>query len=179
MARMHNPPHPGEIIRDQCLEPLGLSVTDAAKGLGVTRKALSELLNGHAGISPEMALRLERAFDSTAETPGYGCSSSMTYGMPSSAPGISTSPGSPSFLHQPRVNYPTQVYARHRPRGCASCSPNGGPTSAQNSATEAEVRANGVSVQDRTRQFGRWSDSQAKRIGLSPIGLLAWMMEGR
>ena len=68
MARMHNPPHPGEIIRDQCLEPLGLSVTDAAKGLGVTRKALSELLNGHAGISPEMALRLERAFDSTAET---------------------------------------------------------------------------------------------------------------
>ena len=68
MARMHNPPHPGEIIRDQCLEPLGLSVTDAAKGLGVTRKALSELLNGHAGISPEKALRLERAFGSTAET---------------------------------------------------------------------------------------------------------------
>ena len=68
MPRMHNPPHPGEIIRDQCLEPLGLSVTDAAKGLGVTRKALSELLNGHAGISPEMAIRLERAFGSTAET---------------------------------------------------------------------------------------------------------------
>lgn len=68
MGRMHNPPHPGEIIRDQCLEPLGLSVTDAAKGLGVTRKALSELLNGHAGISPEMAIRLEKAFGSTAET---------------------------------------------------------------------------------------------------------------
>lgn len=68
MARMHNPPHPGELIRDQCLEPLGLSVTDAAKGLGVTRKALSELVNGHAGISPEMAIRLERAFGSTAET---------------------------------------------------------------------------------------------------------------
>jgi addiction module HigA family antidote len=68
MPRMHNPPHPGEIIRDQCLEPLGLSVTDAAKGLGVTRKALSELLNGHAGISPEMGIRLERAFGSTAET---------------------------------------------------------------------------------------------------------------
>ena len=68
MAKMHDPPHPGEIIRDQCLEPLGLSVTDAAKGLGVTRKALSELLNGHAGISPEMAIRLERAFGSTAET---------------------------------------------------------------------------------------------------------------
>ena len=68
MARMHNPPHPGEIIRDQCLEPLALSVTDAAKGLGVTRKTLSELLNGHAGISPEMAIRLEKAFGSTAET---------------------------------------------------------------------------------------------------------------
>jgi addiction module HigA family antidote len=68
MSRMHNPPHPGEIVRDQCLEPLGLSVTDAAKGLGVTRKALSELLNGHAGVSPEMAIRLEKAFGSTAET---------------------------------------------------------------------------------------------------------------
>jgi addiction module HigA family antidote len=68
MARMHDPPHPGEIVRDQCLEPLGLSVTAAAKGLGVTRKALSELLNGHSGISPEMALRLEKAFGSTAET---------------------------------------------------------------------------------------------------------------
>lgn len=68
MSRMHNPPHPGEIIRDQCLEPLGLSVTDAAKGLGVTRKALSELLNGHSGVSPEMAIRLEKAGWSTAET---------------------------------------------------------------------------------------------------------------
>src|SRR6202043_3010726 len=61
MSRMHNPPHPGEIVRDQCLKPLGLSVTDAAKGLGVTRKALSDLLNGHSGISPEMAIRLEKA----------------------------------------------------------------------------------------------------------------------
>jgi antitoxin HigA-1 len=51
MSRMHNPPHPGEIIKELCLEPLGLSVTDAAKGLGVTRKALSELINGHSGIS--------------------------------------------------------------------------------------------------------------------------------
>ena len=64
---MHNPPHPGEIIRDQCLEPLGLSVTQAAAGLGVTRKALSELLNGHSGVSPEMAIRLSKAFGSTAE----------------------------------------------------------------------------------------------------------------
>jgi antitoxin HigA-1 len=65
--RMNNPAHPGEVIRDLCLEPLGLSVTDAAKGLGVTRKALSELLNGHSGVSPEMAIRLEKAFGSTAE----------------------------------------------------------------------------------------------------------------
>jgi addiction module HigA family antidote len=66
--KMHNPPHPGEIIREECLAPLGLSVTDAAKGLGVTRKALSELLNGHSGVSPEMAIRLEKAGWSTAET---------------------------------------------------------------------------------------------------------------
>ena len=65
---MHNPPHPGEIIKERCLEPLGLSVTNAAKGLGVTRKALSELINGRSGVSPEMALRLEQAFGSTAET---------------------------------------------------------------------------------------------------------------
>ena len=68
MSRMYNPPHPGEMVRDQCLEPLGLTITAAAQGLGVTRKALSELLNGHSGISPEMALRLEKAFGSTAET---------------------------------------------------------------------------------------------------------------
>ena len=68
MSRMHDPPHPGEIIKELCLEPLGLSITDAAKGLGVTRKALSELLNGHTGVSPEMAIRLEQAFGSTAET---------------------------------------------------------------------------------------------------------------
>ncbi len=66
--KMHNPPHPGAIIREDCLAALGLSVTDAAKGLGVTRKALSELLNGHSGVSPEMAIRLEKAGWSTAET---------------------------------------------------------------------------------------------------------------
>jgi antitoxin HigA-1 len=65
--KMHNPPHPGEIIRDQCLEPLKLTVTAAAKGLGVTRKALSELLNGHSGVSPEMAIRLSKAFGGTPE----------------------------------------------------------------------------------------------------------------
>jgi len=67
MHKMHNPPHPGEIIREQCLVPLGLSVTAAAEGLGVTRKALSELFNGHSGVSPDMAIRLSKAFGSTAE----------------------------------------------------------------------------------------------------------------
>lgn len=64
---MKNPPHPGRIVRQECIEPLELSVTAAAKGLGVTRKALSELLNGRSGISPEMALRLSKAFGSSAE----------------------------------------------------------------------------------------------------------------
>jgi len=65
--RMHNPPHPGEIIRELCVEPLGLTVTEAAKALEVTRKTLSTLLNGRAGISPEMALRLHRVFGRTPE----------------------------------------------------------------------------------------------------------------
>ena len=60
MATMHNPPHPGETLRDDVLPALGLSVTDAAEQLGVTRAAFSRVLNGRAGISPEMALRLER-----------------------------------------------------------------------------------------------------------------------
>lgn len=68
MSTMNNPPHPGEIIREECLKPLGLTVTAAATGLGITRKALSELLNGHAGLSPEMAIRLAKAFGSSAET---------------------------------------------------------------------------------------------------------------
>ena len=65
--RMHNPPHPGEIIRELCVEPLGLTVTETAKALKVTRKTLSTLLNGRAGISPEMALRLYRVFGRTPE----------------------------------------------------------------------------------------------------------------
>ena len=62
--RMHNPPHPGEILRKLCLEPLGLSVTEAAKALGISRKTLSSILNGRA----EMAVRLSIAFDTTAES---------------------------------------------------------------------------------------------------------------
>jgi addiction module HigA family antidote len=64
---MKNPPHPGRLVRQECLEPLGLSVTDGAKALGVSRNALSEIVNERRGISPEMAIRLAKAFGSTAE----------------------------------------------------------------------------------------------------------------
>ena len=65
---MHNPPHPGEVLRSLCLEPLGLTISDAARALGVSRKTLSGIVNGHVGISPEMAVRLSLAFDTTAES---------------------------------------------------------------------------------------------------------------
>lgn len=64
---MHNPPHPGEIIRELCIESLDLTVTKAAESLGVTRKTLSMLLNGRAGISPEMSLRLSKVFGRSPE----------------------------------------------------------------------------------------------------------------
>ena len=66
--RMHNPPHPGEVLKSLCLEPLGLTVTDAATALGVSRKTLSAIINGRAGISPEMAVRLSIAFGTSAES---------------------------------------------------------------------------------------------------------------
>ena len=65
---MHNPPHPGEILRQLCLEPLQLTITEAAEGLGVSRKTLSAILNGRASISPEMAVRLSLAFGTSAES---------------------------------------------------------------------------------------------------------------
>jgi addiction module HigA family antidote len=65
---MKNPPHPGESVRHDCIEPLGLSVTETAKLLGVTRQALNNLLNGKSGISAEMAIRLDKAFGGNAET---------------------------------------------------------------------------------------------------------------
>jgi antitoxin HigA-1 len=65
---MHNPPHPGEILKSLCLEPLGLSIREASEALGVSRKKLSDILNGRAGISPEIAIRLSIAFDTTAES---------------------------------------------------------------------------------------------------------------
>ncbi len=66
--RMHNPPHPGEILKELCLEPLGISVTRAAAALGVSRKTLSAIVNGRAGISAEMAIRLSKAFNTSAES---------------------------------------------------------------------------------------------------------------
>ena len=66
--KMHNPPHPGEVLKGLCLEPLGLTVTDAARALGVSRKTLSGIVNGRVGISPEMAVRLSLALDTTAES---------------------------------------------------------------------------------------------------------------
>ena len=65
---MHNPPHPGEVIKELCLGPLELSVTAAAEALGVSRKTLSSIINGKAGISPEMAVRLSIAFNTSSES---------------------------------------------------------------------------------------------------------------
>ena len=65
---MKSPPHPGPSVREDCLEPLGLTVTAAARRLGVSRKRLSDIVNGHAGLSPEMAIRLDKAFGGGADT---------------------------------------------------------------------------------------------------------------
>lgn len=66
--QMYNPPHPGEIIKELCLIPLGITVTDAAKALDVSRKTLSSIINGKSGISPEMAIRLSIAFNTSSES---------------------------------------------------------------------------------------------------------------
>ncbi len=65
---MKNPPHPGLSVRHDCLEPLGLSVTEAARKLGISRKQLSDIVNSRSGISPEMAIRLDKAIGGGAET---------------------------------------------------------------------------------------------------------------
>lgn len=65
---MHNPPHPGEVVKELCIDPLGLSVTETAKALGVSRKTLSSIINGKSGISPEMAVRLSIAFNTSSES---------------------------------------------------------------------------------------------------------------
>ena len=64
---MKTPPHPGAVLKGLYLEPLELSVTSAAKGLGITRKTLSQLINGHHGVTPDMALRLAEAFNTTPQ----------------------------------------------------------------------------------------------------------------
>ncbi len=64
---VHDPPHPGRIVRQECLEPLGLTVTKAARTLGVTRQALNNLVDGHSGVSPEVAIRLAKAFGGSPE----------------------------------------------------------------------------------------------------------------
>jgi len=66
--KMHNPPHPGEVLKELCLKPLNLTIAEAARALGVSRKTLSTVINGHAGISPEMAIRLSMAFNTSAES---------------------------------------------------------------------------------------------------------------
>jgi addiction module HigA family antidote len=65
---MKNPPHPGTVVLEECIEPSGLNITEAAKALGVSRIALSELVNGRRGISPEMAIRLSKGFGGSAES---------------------------------------------------------------------------------------------------------------
>jgi addiction module HigA family antidote len=65
---MKNPPHPGLSVRHDCLEPLGFSVTEAARKLGVSRKQLSDIVNARSGISPEMAIRLDKALGGGADT---------------------------------------------------------------------------------------------------------------
>ena len=68
VGRMYNPPHPGEILNEMVIKPLGISVTDAAAAIGVTRKTLSQLINGRIGVSPLMAIRLSLATNTTAES---------------------------------------------------------------------------------------------------------------
>ena len=65
--RMKNPPYPGRIVRQECIEPLGLTITEAAERLGVTRQTFDKLVNGKTGISPEMSIRLSKAFGSTSD----------------------------------------------------------------------------------------------------------------
>ncbi len=66
--KMHNPPHPGEVLRELCIEPLNLSITEIAEALGVSHELLSSILSGRASISPEMAIRLSKAFGTSAES---------------------------------------------------------------------------------------------------------------
>ena len=81
--RMKNPPHPGLSVRHDCIEPCGLTITEAAEILGVTRQTLNNLVNGKAGISPEMAIRLDKAFGGGGKH-GFGCKWPTTSRRPAS-----------------------------------------------------------------------------------------------
>lgn len=67
IMEMKNPPHPGRILKQDCIEPIGLSITEAALKLGISRQTLSEIVNGKTGITPTMALKLSKAFSTTPE----------------------------------------------------------------------------------------------------------------
>ena len=66
--QMHNPPHPGEVLQGLWLDPMGISITEAAQALGISRKTLSKIVNGRGALTPEMAVRLGRAFDTSPES---------------------------------------------------------------------------------------------------------------
>jgi hypothetical protein len=83
--QMHSPAHPGEVIRGSCFEPLGIRVTAAAAGLGVTRKALSDLLNGHSGVSPKWRSGWKRRAGAQP-THGFECRLRRAYGKRDSMP---------------------------------------------------------------------------------------------
>ena len=89
---MKNPPHPGLSVRHDCLEPLGLSVTEAARKLGVSRKQLPDIVNCRSGNSPEMAIRLDKAFGGGADT-GFAFRRPTTSPRPCATPTRSRSSG--------------------------------------------------------------------------------------
>jgi antitoxin HigA-1 len=113
--RMKKPPHPGRVVRQECIEPLGLTVTEAAKRLGVTRQALNNLVNGKGGISAEMAVRLSKAFGSSPEV-WLGMQMEYDLAQVEKARTTSRSNGLHERGEPPAVNLPiTQSLARLDP----------------------------------------------------------------
>src|ERR1017187_9333523 len=108
--RMKNPVHPGCIVRHDCLEPLGLSVTEGAKVLGVTRQTRTKIVNGKSGISPEMAIRLTKAFGSTEET---WLRMQLAYDLAAARK-------DESKINGRRYRVPPELRGCTRPRGCTS-----------------------------------------------------------
>ena len=120
---MKNPPHPGLSVRHDCLEPLGLSVTEAARRLGVSRKQLSNIVNGRSGISAEMAIRLDMAFGGGAET-WHQMQAAYDLRMPSA--GRHTSKSSASCMRllgeHLQATYPRPQRSRKLSRSCTGIS---------------------------------------------------------